>query len=93
MEQWADAYLGLQDERVGRWRPIVRKIENPRSAFEKVEGLLVLKGAKWDLYFYHRPNFDHNLMAARLVEHPLIKNCEAEPLKQTGQWKFNSAVG
>ena len=42
MEQWAEAYLIWQDGRVGRWRPIVQKLENPQFKFEKVEGLLVL---------------------------------------------------
>ena len=35
MELWAEAYLGLQDGRVGRWRPIVQKLENPQFKFEK----------------------------------------------------------
>ena len=52
LRQWAEAYRKLEDERVGRWRPIGRIYDSPDDYFTpadegKVNGVFWLVGAKW----------------------------------------------
>ena len=60
LEQWASRLLA-QGWHVGRWRrtifgPIGLKNQKQIQQETKTPGLLVLIGAKWNLYFYKDPH-------------------------------------
>ena len=92
LEEWAHAWVNLpaDDERVGHWRNL-EYLWHPSVHWKRKEGLMVLNGAKWDLYFNLSDDFDHTKMCERLIGHPFVNNCSYEPTKGLGQWKVSKA--
>ena len=97
MKNWADYRdeLDPEDDRFGRWRD-VNILTDASAGFVKKTGLLVLKGKKWDLYFYlDQPGypFDIDIMNHRLWEHPFVDNIELDPEKPKGGHLSTRNVG
>ena len=90
MEEWANHLLSLPGvgDRIGRCRPLQAVLWHPQERWKKREGLLVLNENQWEFYFYQNVNFDHEVLAAKLMVHPFVNNCKFEPVKSKGEDKL-----
>ena len=57
LDQWSEFHRSVTGARRGNWKPLQGYRMNPGKKFTREPGLLVLEGAKWNLYFYHVPSF------------------------------------